>query len=111
MLAGTWAVTYTKAEFFAAGATPDEDNPANWGHSTLKLGQGRWWQTGGASGTYVVNGDKITFYRHDHAYRGSDAEVWGPFTWSVYRDTLTFKKTSSGGPTGLVVKPWRKVAA
>jgi hypothetical protein len=25
-LAGTWAVTYTQAEFFAAGAAPDEDD-------------------------------------------------------------------------------------
>jgi TRAP-type C4-dicarboxylate transport system substrate-binding protein len=120
VLAGTWAVTYTRAELLAAGAAPDEDNPANYGHSTLKFGQGRWWNTGppgtngDASGTYVVSGDKITFYRHDHAYQGSDAEVWGPYTWSVYRDSLTFKKAGwSGGdqgPTGLVVKPWLKIA-
>ena len=119
VLAGTWTVTYTKAEFFAAGAAQDEDSPANWGHFTLKLGQGRWWQTGGLStfgwpahGTYVVSGDKITFYRHDHAYPGADAEVWGPYTWSVYRDTLTFKKAWSGdyGPTDKVVKPWHKVS-
>jgi TRAP-type transport system periplasmic protein len=118
VLAGTWAVTYTKAEFFAAGATPDEDNPTNWGHLTLKLAQGRWRLTGppgmrgDRSGTYVVSGDKITFYRHDHAYPGSEYEIWGPFTWSVYRDTLTFKKAWSGGygPTAPVVKPWHKVA-
>jgi TRAP-type transport system periplasmic protein len=110
-LAGTWTVTYTQAEFFAAGAAPDEDNPGNWGHFTLRFAPGRWWE-GGGYGTYVVSGDKITFYRHDHAYPGADAEVWGPYTWSVYRDTLTFKKAWPGGgdqgPTGLVVKPWRK---
>jgi TRAP-type transport system periplasmic protein len=119
-LAGTWAaVSYTRAEFFAAGADPGEDNPANWGHpSTLKLGHERFWESGEpgpATGTYVVSGDKITFYRHDHAYPGSDTEVWGPYTWSVHQDTLTFKKAWSGGgdqgPTGLVVKPWRKTAA
>jgi hypothetical protein len=57
----------------------------------------------------VVSGEKITFYPR------SEAEVWGPYTWSVYRDTLTFEKAWSGvdggGPTGLVVKPWHKVAA
>ena len=115
VLAGTWAVTYTKAEFFAAGATQDEDNPTNWGHFTLKLGQGRWWLTGPPgmrSGTYVVSGDKITFYRNDHARPGSDTEVWGPVTWSVYRDTLTFKRglPRNPGPTGLAVKPFHKVA-
>jgi hypothetical protein len=59
-----------------------------------------------------VSGYKVTFYRHDHAYPGSDTEVWGPYTWSIYRDMLTFKKAWPGGgdqgPTGLVVKPWLK---
>jgi TRAP-type transport system periplasmic protein len=113
-LAGTWAeASYTRAEFLAAGPDPGEDNPDNWGYShTLKLGHGRFWESGGggrSSGTYVVRGDKITFYRHDQA------EVWGPYAWSVYRDTLTFKKAwpagADQGPTGLVVKPWHKVAA
>lgn len=60
-----------------------------------------------------MSGDKITFYRHDHAYSSSDTEIWGPFTWSAYRDTLTFKKVWPGNlePTAFVVKPWRKVAA
>jgi TRAP-type C4-dicarboxylate transport system substrate-binding protein len=118
-LAGTWTVSYTRAEFFAAGAGPDEDNPGNWGHFTLRFAQGRWWETGPlgtnsseSSGTYVVSGYKVTFYRHDHAYPGSDTEVWGPYTWSIYRDMLTFKKAWPGGgdqgPTGLVVKPWLK---
>jgi len=115
VLVGTWAVTYTKAEFFAAGAPPDADSPTNWGHLTLKFGQGRWRLTSGpgadgnASGTYVVSGDKITFYRHDHGYPSADTEIWGPFTWSVYRDSLTFKEPR-GGPTSLVVKPWLKIA-
>ena len=46
---------------------------------------------------------------------GADAEVWGPYTWSVHQNTLTFKKAwpSGGdqGPTGLAVKPWRRAAA
>ena len=123
-LAGTWAqAAYTRAEFFAAGAPPDEDNPLNWGHpSTLKLGHGRFWQdrNSGARGTYVVRGDKITFYAtHVRDYPGEPAhQVWGPYAWSVYRDTLTFKKAwpeayygVDKGPTYFVVKPWHKVAA
>ena len=112
-LAGTWVeAAYTREEFFAAGPDAGE----TWGPpSTLKLGHGRFWDSGDpASGTYVVHGNKITFYRHDHDYPGSDAEVWGPFTWSVYRNTLTFKKAWSlggQGPTAFVIKPWHKVSA
>ncbi len=66
----------------------------------------------------VVQGDadqilplgKITFYRSDHAPRSRETEMWGTYIWSVYRDTLMFKKAGPPGirmPTGLVVKAWR----
>lgn len=119
MLDGDWQVTYTRSQFFAAGAQSGEDIPGNWGHFTLTFNRGRWTDIfpdvdravdGPGSGTYVVKGDEITFYRTDHAYPGSDTEIWGPYTWSVYRDTLTFRKSKNfgQGPTGLVVKPWRR---
>ena len=125
MLQGTWQVTYTQSELAAAGADPSEVGPpvGNFGHFTLRFSQGRWWwrNIGGdpaaipnnryAYGTYVVTGDKIKFYRHDNAYPGSDTEIWGPYIWSVYQDTLTFKEDGwTGGiqgPTGLTVRPWR----
>jgi TRAP-type C4-dicarboxylate transport system substrate-binding protein len=115
-LQGTWQVTYTLAEFNTAGAYPGEGSiPGNVGHFTFTFSRGHWSMTGppggSASGTYTVTGDKITFYRHDHAYSGSDTEVWGPYIWSVYKDTLTFKKAPPPGvqiPTSLVVKPWRR---
>jgi TRAP-type transport system periplasmic protein len=123
-LQGTWQVTYTENELIAAGADPSELQPGlgNWGRFTLTLRQGHWWLRliGGdpgvapnnleESGTYVVTGQQVSFYRHDQDYTGSDTEVWGPYTWSVYRDTLTFKKAGppgETGPTSLVVKPWR----
>jgi len=122
-LEGTWQATYTKQELLAAGADPTLIylSKETWGHFTLKLSSGHWWLRliGGdprvpphyrlAYGTYVVTGDKILFHRHDHAYLGSGTEVWGPYIWSVYRGTLTFKKAGPAPmPTGLVVKPWRK---
>jgi TRAP-type C4-dicarboxylate transport system substrate-binding protein len=115
-LQGTWQVTYTLAEYNAAGASPDESsNPSNVGHYTLTFSRDHWRQTGppggSASGTYIVTGDKINLYRHDNAYSSSDTEVWGPYIWSVYKDTLTFKRAGPPGtpmPTELVVKPWRK---
>jgi TRAP-type C4-dicarboxylate transport system substrate-binding protein len=125
-LGGTWQVTYTKQELLAAGADPTQIylSKETWGHFSLKFSSGHWWLrlTDGdpvvppdyrlAYGTYVVAGDKILFHRHDHAYLGSGTEVWGPYIWSVYRGTLTFKRDGwtggTQGPTGLVVKPWRK---
>jgi hypothetical protein len=66
-----------------------------------------------AYGTYAVAGDKINLYRHDHAYPSSDTEIWGPYLWSVYRDTLSFKTDGwtrgTQGPTGLTVKPWSRI--
>jgi hypothetical protein len=120
-LDGTWEFSFTQAEFLAAGPSPGEDKPENYGHFTWTVDRGHWRQTGPGGfsgvitnyGTYLVSGDKITFYRSDHEYPGSDTEIWGPYFWSVYRDTLTLKKAGwSGrdqGPTALVVKPWRKI--
>jgi hypothetical protein len=123
-------VTFTEAELAAAGAgaagvgVPSE---GNWGHFIFTLRHGHWWYrlAGGDpgvspnnkldSGTYVTTGDKISFYRHDHDYTSSDTEIWGPYIWSVYRDTLTFKTAGwtggSQGPVSLVVKPWDKTGA
>src|SRR5262249_35946451 len=100
-LDGKWQVTFTESQLLAAGPGPGEDQPGNYGHFMLTFERGHWRQVGpgGTSdqgitvyGTYLVSGDKITFYRNDHEYPGSDTETWGPYIWSVYRDTLTFKK-------------------
>ena len=127
VLQGTWQVAFTEGELAAAGAGPGEVAPplGNWGHFTLRLNHGRWQirQIGGDPqidpsnrfyfGTYVVTGDKISFYRHDQDYPGSNTEIWGPYIWSVYRDTLTFKTDGwtggTQGPTSLTVKPWSPI--
>jgi TRAP-type transport system periplasmic protein len=117
-LDGTWTVAFTQSQLQAAGPSSNcgANNPANYGHFSLTFSRGHWSETGSpgtngdASGTYVVAGDKVTFYRHDQAYQGSDGEIWGPYIWSVYRDTLTFKNTFIGGPC-LNVKAWHKVGA
>ena len=125
-LEGTWQVAYTKQELLAAGADPTQIylSQETWGHFTLTFSSGHWSLrlTGGdpavppdyqlAYGTYAVAGDKILFHRRDHDTLGSGTEVWGPYIWSVYRGTLTFKRDGwtggTQGPAGLVVKPWRK---
>jgi len=125
-LQGTWQVTLTENDLAAAGADPSELEPAegNWGHFILTFRQGDWSQrlVGGdpgvtpnnllTYGTYVVTGHQINFKERDHDQPSSDGAVWGPYIWSVYRGTLTFKKAGwtggTLGPTELVVKPWRK---
>ncbi len=118
-LDGTWQMSFTRAEYVAAGASPGELLPSegNWGHFTFVFRRGHWRSftppstTGStASGTYVVAGDKITLYVHD-PNAGSGTELLGAYTWSVYKDTATFKKANPPGveePTGMVVKPWRR---
>jgi TRAP-type transport system periplasmic protein len=119
---GVWEVSYTRAELAAAHPDPSEIVPENYGSFTLTLHRGHSSDTRpGArpspqtTATYVVRGDTITFYQ--------DGAAW-KYRWSVYRQTLTFKKL--GGqepgcslsvslgqcePTGYVVKPWRRVSA
>jgi TRAP-type C4-dicarboxylate transport system substrate-binding protein len=121
-LDGVWEVSYTRAELAAAHPDPSEVIPENYGSFTLTLrrGQSSFTRPGAqpspqTSGTYVVRGDTITFYQGQAVYR---------YQWSVYRQTLTFKKL--GGqepgcslsvslgqcePTTFVVKPWRRVSA
>jgi TRAP-type C4-dicarboxylate transport system substrate-binding protein len=124
-LDGTWQVSYTEGELVAAGDATSSAGEGNWGHFTLTFRHGHWWQrlVGGdpgvtpnnvlAYGTYNGAGDKIIFYVHSHNYPGSDTAVMGPYTWSVYRDMLTFKKDgwtgNTLGPTGYVVKPWTRM--
>jgi len=121
-LDGVWEVTYTRAEFAAAHPDPSEVVPENYGSFTLTLrrGDSSLTRPGARPGpqmtaTYVVRGDTITFYQGQ--------EVWR-YRWSVYRQTLTFKKLGGQAPdcslsvslgqcepTGFVVKPWRRVSA
>jgi TRAP-type C4-dicarboxylate transport system substrate-binding protein len=121
-LDGVWEVSYTRAEFVAAHPDPSEVVPANYGSFTLTLHRGQSSTTRPGvrpspqtTATYVVRGDTITFYQGQAIWR---------YRWSVYRQTITFKKL--GGqepgcslsvslgqcePTAYVVKAWRRVSA
>jgi TRAP-type transport system periplasmic protein len=115
-LDGHWEVTYTRDEFVAAHPDPSEVMPENYGHFTLTFDRGDF--SGGTTGTYVVDRDTISFY----SIGPSGPEIW-IYRWSAYRDTLTFEKLGGQAPdctlrvslgqcepTGLVVKPWRRVS-
>src|SRR5207249_7999925 len=91
-LEGVWEVSYTKSEFVAAHPDPSEVNPENYGHFALEFHRGDFSfseagsQPGWTStGTYLVNGQKITFNAAEGNPNGP--EIWR-YTWSVYRETL-----------------------
>ena len=123
-LDGGVEVSYTRDELIAAHPDPSEVQPENYGHYELTFDRGDFsfeWLDGktsssAATGTYVVDGDTITFYL-------DGVPDWWKYRWSVYGDSLTFEKL--GGyepecslsvslgqcePTGLVVKPWLRVS-
>jgi TRAP-type C4-dicarboxylate transport system substrate-binding protein len=106
-LDGTWAVSFSRAELMAAGADPSEDLPENYARFTMKLHKGIYEMiasspNGSASGTYLVQGPKLTLTVTGGCCAGDTFTT----TWSVYRDTLTFQ---GGVPTGMRVKPWRRI--
>ena len=58
-------------------------------------------------GTYRIDGDRVIM----HITSGHDVgETWS-YRWSVYRDTLTFRKPPSGakGPPNPTFAPWHRV--
>jgi len=108
-LDGDWEVTFSRSELLAHTNDAGEDNPGNYGHFTLAFGQGRFRGVapdGSAiNGTFVVDGNLITFFRTDSDGPG---EVW-TFAWSVSRDRLTFAKAGHGEhPAALIVKSWSR---
>jgi TRAP-type C4-dicarboxylate transport system substrate-binding protein len=105
---GTWANCFTREEFVAAGPGPGEMNPGNWGCGTMVFKAGTFYQYAtddpsphASSGTYAVDGATLTISPI------SDPERW-QYTWSLFNDQLTLKKTGVGGPTGIAVKPWTR---
>jgi TRAP-type transport system periplasmic protein len=107
-LDGTWVVSFTRAELMAAGADPSEDLPENYGRFTMTFHKGNFQiiastPAGSVSGTYLVRGSTVTLTSTSGCCAGDTFTT----TWSVYRDTLTFK---GGVPTGMRVKPLRRTS-
>jgi len=130
-LDGTWEVTFTETELAAVdGIDPSEIGPGNAGTFVVTFDRGDI--TGPVKSgerppdglTYIVEGDSLTIYATD-ASMGGEVPPPGPavwkYRWSVFNDTLTFKKlggqepscsltVSPGGcePSVFVVKPWHR---
>jgi branched-chain amino acid transport system substrate-binding protein len=111
-LDGKWEVTFTRRELLAHTSDPGEDNPGNYGHFILSFAQGLFRGVGPdgspITGTYVVAGAMVTFFRTDSDGPG---EVW-TFGWSISGASLTFVKAGRGEhPTPLIVKSWSRVTS
>ena len=112
---GIWATSYSKADLAAAPDLYDasEINDGNWGDLTItykdgrvNFDQGNSIGTSSASGTFTVIGDVVTM-AFDHGENAGETFV---FHWSLFKNTLTFKRDAAlgVGPTPFLVKAWTK---
>ena len=115
---GTWQACDTRDELLAAIRDPkrgdgalesDADEPANYGCVTVRLDHGAFSASSAPTdfvppqpaGTYTVNGNTVTIVT-------SSGELFD-FTWSVFKDTLTFGQvTGKTSPTPWVVKAFKR---
>jgi hypothetical protein len=110
---GTWAVCFNREEFLAAGPEIGEDRPENVGCFDTTLRKGQFWTTlpnaaldlQHPNGTFTADETTVTLLSPEDG----PGETW-QYKWSLFKDTLTFKKDCVVCPTGLAVKPFHKVA-
>ena len=112
-LDGTWTMTDTRDELASSPFLDDIGslNDGNWGDFTLTFGNGSFSATqrnpiesSSGSGTFTVDGDSVTMAQDN----GETFE----YRWSIYRETLTFKRDPTlpyAAPTPMLVKPWTLV--
>lgn len=115
-LDGKWKTSFTKAELASSPLLMDsgEVNDDNWGNWTFTFDDGRVSYTQSndlehdtSSGTFTVSGDSVLL---DFTQGGNAGETFA-FRWSIYKNTLTFKRdeTLGVGPTPMLVKSWTRV--
>jgi TRAP-type C4-dicarboxylate transport system substrate-binding protein len=110
---GRWETTWTLDALVAAGV-PRRDAAAIAGHHTADFRDGRFRFVGdpgsgrSAEGSYVLDGDivRLTFrtgiaLQHGRAYE---------LRWSVYRDSLTFRRAPGSEPLqAFLTAPYRRI--
>lgn len=112
-LDGTWKMTDTRDELASSPFLDDIGslNDGNWGDFTLSFANGTFSMTqtnpiesSTGSGTFTVDGDTVTM-------TGDSGDTF-EYRWSIYKDTLTFKRDPTlpyAAPTPMLVKPWTRV--
>ena len=107
---GVYRSTVTRAELLRNPAYESgEANASNYGTFTLTFAKGQFEWTGAESGipeggTFTVDGHHRVTIRPTHPSDVAGEE--DVYRWSTYRGLLSFRKVT-GGPTLLVVHPWR----
>jgi TRAP-type C4-dicarboxylate transport system substrate-binding protein len=113
---GTWTTSFSKADLIASPFLGDqgEVNDENWGDWTFTFQNGRIAvkqsnnvSSSSSSGTFSVKGDAVTLAFDE----GSNAGETFGYRWSIYKNTLTFKrddKLGLPGPTPWLIKPWTR---
>jgi TRAP-type C4-dicarboxylate transport system substrate-binding protein len=112
---GVWKTTFTKADLIASPLVGSgEINDGNWGDFTFTFESGRvsyvqsnQLEDSSSSGTFTIAGDTMTMAFDKGANAG---ETFG-YRWSVYRNTLTFKRDDTlrlAAPTPFLVKAWTR---
>ena len=87
-----------------------EDRPDNIGCFNTTLRKGQFWITARTQYSTCntrVERSRSTDDRHPRVTR--DGETWR-YTWSLFKDTMTWKKDCVICPTGLAVKPFHRLA-
>ena len=105
-LVGTWTTSFTKAEFDSADREAGEELPSRSEARLTIRANGRFVYYG-TPGTYVIQGDRITFDPEGSLEEGA-GEEWR-LRWSLFRGALTFRRIAHPTPTPFVINPWRKV--
>jgi TRAP-type C4-dicarboxylate transport system substrate-binding protein len=111
-LDGKWKTSYTKAELISSPFLDDPGtiNDGNWGDFTYTFANGRFSATqtnpiesSSGGGTFTINGDVVTL-------ASDDGETF-IYRWSIFKNTLTFKRDLSlqDAPTPILVMPWTRV--
>jgi TRAP-type C4-dicarboxylate transport system substrate-binding protein len=120
-LDGNYSMSYTDKEIVAAGASPDEVIPENWGEFRLVLDHGRFASTQYNEqtctwnhGTYTLTGQNLKLTITGGGGQSLNRRYNKPgevfdFGVSLYHDSMKWSQVPNAeSPGGWTIKPWRR---
>jgi TRAP-type C4-dicarboxylate transport system substrate-binding protein len=119
---GAWEFKSDEDDLIAAGGTPADLTPENWGHYAFAFSRGRWIITQEAPGactwaygTFSVRGHRMTWDVTDGGGYGPQNANNRPgehfdYTWSRFRDTLQLSPVRGKiSPRNFSALAWRRL--
>jgi hypothetical protein len=120
-LDGNYSLSFTDQEMLAAGASPDEVMPENWGELRLVLDHGRFASTQYNEqactwnyGTYTLTGTTIELTLAGGGGKGPNDAFSKPgevfdYGVSLYHDTMKMSAVLDAvSPSAFTIKPWHR---